>query len=224
MNALTWLEEFLKVRPHSPPDTPRRARAHLSLPPLPSPSPPPLPRRPALPPTPDPLPPNHLSSQAWEKTVVIVSHDRNFLNTVTTQTIFLHRKRLWHAQTRQPPPSRPSAAATALSWRDMRYEIVWNYDGERTRRYYGGSYDTFLKVRAEQRANQAATARDQARRPRRDCPPAPPPSLAAEELWRTPPLSWFFSRRRRRGRRSSRRSSSGSGTGTRRWRSRRRAA
>lgn len=44
VNALTWLEEFLK---------------------------------------------------SWERTVVIVSHDRNFLNTVTTQTIFLHRKRLW---------------------------------------------------------------------------------------------------------------------------------
>lgn len=28
-------------------------------------------------------------------------------------------------------------------------------------RYYGGSYDTFLKVRAEQRANQAAVAKDQ---------------------------------------------------------------
>ena len=38
---------------------------------------------------------------------MIVSHDRGFLNRTTTDTIFVHRKRLW---------------------------------------YYGGSYDTFLKV------------------------------------------------------------------------------
>ena len=42
-----------------------------------------------------------------ERTVVVVSHDRGFLNRVTRATIFLHRQRLW---------------------------------------YYGGSYDTFLKV------------------------------------------------------------------------------
>eukprot|EP00927_Polykrikos_kofoidii_P074106 TRINITY_DN7006_c0_g1_i1.p1 TRINITY_DN7006_c0_g1~~TRINITY_DN7006_c0_g1_i1.p1 ORF type:complete len:656 (-),score=144.33 TRINITY_DN7006_c0_g1_i1:131-1828(-) len=55
--------------------------------------------------------------KTWEKTAVIVSHDRTFLNECTTHTIFLHRKRLF---------------------------------------YYGGSYDTFLRVRAEQRANQEA--------------------------------------------------------------------
>lgn len=63
--------------------------------------------------------------QTWEKTVVIVSHDRNFLNASTTHTIFLHRKRLW---------------------------------------YYGGSYDTFLRVRAEQRANQESMATQQNRK------------------------------------------------------------
>ena len=62
-------------------------------------------------------PTNHLDVHAltwleeflaqWDKTVVIVSHDRGFLNKCTTNTIFLHRKRL---------------------------------------AYYGGSYDTFLKV------------------------------------------------------------------------------
>lgn len=33
---------------------------------------------------------------AWEKTVIIVSHDRGFLNRVTRNTIFLHRQRLWY--------------------------------------------------------------------------------------------------------------------------------
>mmetsp|Transcript_32758 Transcript_32758/g.76843 ORF Transcript_32758/g.76843 Transcript_32758/m.76843 type:complete len:616 (+) Transcript_32758:71-1918(+) len=80
-------------------------------------------------------PTNHLDVHAvtwleeflknWEKTVVIVSHDRAFLNAVTTQTIFLHRKRLF---------------------------------------YYGGSYDTFLRVRAEQRTNQQAIASQQNRK------------------------------------------------------------
>jgi len=63
--------------------------------------------------------------QQWDKTVVVVSHDRGFLNKVTTETIFLHRKRLW---------------------------------------YYGGSYDTFLKVRAEHRANQESVKAVQDRR------------------------------------------------------------
>ena len=45
----------------------------------------------------------------WERTVLVVSHDRGFLNKATTATIFIHGKRL---------------------------------------RYYGGNYDTFLKVRA----------------------------------------------------------------------------
>mmetsp|Transcript_10800 Transcript_10800/g.20530 ORF Transcript_10800/g.20530 Transcript_10800/m.20530 type:complete len:455 (-) Transcript_10800:329-1693(-) len=77
-------------------------------------------------------PTNHLDVHAltwleeflltWERTVVIVSHDRGFLNKVTTQTVFLHRKRLM---------------------------------------YYGGNYDTFLKVRAEHRANQIATRKQQ---------------------------------------------------------------
>merc|ERR1719238_1760816 len=60
---------------------------------------------------------------SWEKTVVIVSHDRSFLNRTSTNTIFLHRKRLW---------------------------------------YFGGNYDTFLRVRSEQRTNQAAMASQQA--------------------------------------------------------------
>lgn len=62
---------------------------------------------------------------AWEKTVVIVSHDRTFLNNTTTHTVFLHRKRL---------------------------------------QYYGGSYDTFLRVRAEQRVNQESLAAQQDRK------------------------------------------------------------
>jgi len=62
---------------------------------------------------------------SWDKTVIIVSHDRGFLNRVTTNTIFVHRKRLW---------------------------------------YYGGSYDTFLKVRAERRAHTEGIAKSQARR------------------------------------------------------------
>eukprot|EP00958_Prasinococcus_capsulatus_P002169 scaffold200_cov401-Prasinococcus_capsulatus_cf.AAC.5 len=80
-------------------------------------------------------PTNHLDVDAltwleeflagWDRTVVIVSHDRGFLNQVTTHTVFLHRKRLF---------------------------------------YYGGSYDTFLKVRAEHMANQTATLKEQNRR------------------------------------------------------------
>ena len=80
-------------------------------------------------------PTNHLDVHAltwleaflcqWERTVVIVSHDRGFLNKCTTATIFLHRKRLL---------------------------------------YYGGSYDTFLKVRAEHMANQSSVKQVQDRR------------------------------------------------------------
>ena len=33
---------------------------------------------------------------AWERTVIIVSHDRGFLNRVTRNTIFVHRQRLWY--------------------------------------------------------------------------------------------------------------------------------
>lgn len=72
-------------------------------------------------------PTNHLDVDAltwledfienWEKTTVIVSHDRGFLNKVSTATIFLNRKRLG---------------------------------------YYGGNYDTFIRVRAEHRSNQDA--------------------------------------------------------------------
>lgn len=61
----------------------------------------------------------------WERTIVIVSHDRGFLNNVTTATMHLHRKRL---------------------------------------AYYGGNYDTFIKVRAEHRANQMSTAKEQQNR------------------------------------------------------------
>eukprot|EP00928_Gymnodinium_smaydae_P026861 TRINITY_DN2095_c0_g1_i1.p1 TRINITY_DN2095_c0_g1~~TRINITY_DN2095_c0_g1_i1.p1 ORF type:complete len:619 (+),score=147.85 TRINITY_DN2095_c0_g1_i1:101-1957(+) len=80
-------------------------------------------------------PTNHLDVHAvtwleeflrtWEKTVVIVSHDRTFLNECTSATIFLHRKRLW---------------------------------------YYGGNYDTFVRVRAEQRSHQESTAAMQGRK------------------------------------------------------------
>mmetsp|Transcript_2153 Transcript_2153/g.6224 ORF Transcript_2153/g.6224 Transcript_2153/m.6224 type:complete len:695 (+) Transcript_2153:75-2159(+) len=58
--------------------------------------------------------------RSWERTVLIVSHDRGFLNSTTTKTIHLHRKRLW---------------------------------------YYGGNYDTFVKVRAEHRAHQSAVSK-----------------------------------------------------------------
>ena len=59
----------------------------------------------------------------WEKTVVIVSHDRGFLNDTTTATAFLHHKKL---------------------------------------RYYGGSYDTFIKTRAEHRQNESSVHANQA--------------------------------------------------------------
>jgi ATP-binding cassette subfamily F protein 2 len=55
--------------------------------------------------------------QQWEKTTVIVSHDRGFLNNVSTASIFCNQKRL---------------------------------------RYYGGNYDTFVRVRAEHMKNQEA--------------------------------------------------------------------
>lgn len=61
----------------------------------------------------------------WEKTVVIVSHDRTFLNEATVQTIFCIRKRL---------------------------------------AYYGGNYDTFLRVRAEQRTHSASMQQQQDRK------------------------------------------------------------
>lgn len=61
----------------------------------------------------------------WEKTIVIVSHDRGFLNSVTNATVFLHRKRLW---------------------------------------YYGGNYDTFVRVRAEHKTNQTSIASQQQRK------------------------------------------------------------
>ncbi|CAD7933197.1 unnamed protein product [Amoebophrya sp. A25] len=63
--------------------------------------------------------------QEWERTVIIVSHDRSFLNAVTQNTIFQKRKKLW---------------------------------------YYGGNYDTFLRVRAEHRANQEVVAKQQERK------------------------------------------------------------
>jgi ATP-binding cassette subfamily F protein 2 len=62
---------------------------------------------------------------AWERTVLIVSHDRGFLNKVTHATMFIHGRRL---------------------------------------RYYGGNYDTFLKVRAENRAHDASMAKQNERR------------------------------------------------------------
>eukprot|EP00172_Hildenbrandia_rubra_P004193 Plantae.Rhodophyta-Hildenbrandia_rubra.ctg8021.p1 GENE.Plantae.Rhodophyta-Hildenbrandia_rubra.ctg8021~~Plantae.Rhodophyta-Hildenbrandia_rubra.ctg8021.p1 ORF type:complete len:673 (-),score=106.99 Plantae.Rhodophyta-Hildenbrandia_rubra.ctg8021:1012-2907(-) len=54
----------------------------------------------------------------WEQTVVVVSHDRGFLNKVTTHTMHLHRRRLV---------------------------------------YYGGNYDTFMKVRGEHQRHATAT-------------------------------------------------------------------
>ena len=63
--------------------------------------------------------------QRWDKTVVIVSHDRGFLNGTTTATAFLHNKRL---------------------------------------RYYGGNYDTFVKVRSEHRANETSVRANQQQR------------------------------------------------------------
>jgi ATP-binding cassette subfamily F protein 2 len=62
---------------------------------------------------------------AWEKTIIIVSHDKCFLNTVTNATIWLHRKRL---------------------------------------NYFGGNYDTYVRVLAEHRTNQASTAAQQERK------------------------------------------------------------
>lgn len=81
-------------------------------------------------------PTNHLDVHAvtWleeflksleKTTIVIVSHDRAFLNECTQYTIFCHRKRLF---------------------------------------YYGGNYDTFLRVRAEQRTNQEAISQQQGRK------------------------------------------------------------
>tara|TARA_B100000513_G_scaffold71704_2_gene28805 strand:+ start:11334 stop:13796 length:2463 start_codon:yes stop_codon:yes gene_type:complete len=80
-------------------------------------------------------PTNHLDVHAltwlefflaqWDRTVLIVSHDRGFLNKVTRATMFIHGKRL---------------------------------------RYYGGNYDTFLKVRAEHRAMNEAHAKQQNQR------------------------------------------------------------
>jgi ATPase subunit of ABC transporter with duplicated ATPase domains len=80
-------------------------------------------------------PTNHLDVHAltwlefflagWERTVLIVSHDRGFLNKVTTATMFIHGKRL---------------------------------------RYYGGNYDTFLKVRAEHWAMNTARQKQNERR------------------------------------------------------------
>ena len=62
---------------------------------------------------------------SWEKTVLVVSHDRGFLNRTTTATMFVHNKRL---------------------------------------RYYGGNYDTYLRVRAEHRAAHAAHQKQNERR------------------------------------------------------------
>ena len=80
-------------------------------------------------------PTNHLDIHAitwleeflseWERTVVIVSHDRGFLNSATTATIHLHHKRLV---------------------------------------YYGGNYDTFVRVRADHMANQQAVQAQQGRK------------------------------------------------------------
>jgi len=80
-------------------------------------------------------PTNHLDVHAvtwleeflkvWEKTVVIVSHDRAFLNATTTATILCYRKRLF---------------------------------------YFGGNYDTYVRVRAEQRAHSASIAQQQDRK------------------------------------------------------------
>ena len=80
-------------------------------------------------------PTNHLDVHAltwlevflssWERTVLVVSHDRGFLNRTTTATMFVHGKRL---------------------------------------RYYGGNYDTFLRVRAEHRVHMSSMAKQNERR------------------------------------------------------------
>jgi len=80
-------------------------------------------------------PTNHLDVHAvtwleeflkvWEKTVVIVSHDRAFLNATTTATILCRRKRLL---------------------------------------YFGGNYDTYVRVKAEQCTHQQAIAQQQERK------------------------------------------------------------
>jgi ATP-binding cassette subfamily F protein 2 len=62
---------------------------------------------------------------AWEKTILIVSHDKCFLNSVTNATAWLHRKKLW---------------------------------------YYGGNYDTYVRVLAEHRTNQNTVATQQQRK------------------------------------------------------------
>ena len=63
--------------------------------------------------------------RGWDRAVLIVSHDRGFLNKVTTATMFINHKRL---------------------------------------RYYGGNYDTFLRVRAEHWAMNAARQKQNERR------------------------------------------------------------
>lgn len=60
-----------------------------------------------------------------ENTVVIVSHDRGFLNRTTGVTMWMFRKRLW---------------------------------------YYGGNYDTFVKVRGEQMRHRSAIVEQQERK------------------------------------------------------------
>jgi len=80
-------------------------------------------------------PTNHLDIHAitwleeflteWERTVVIVSHDRGFLNSACSATIHLHHKRLV---------------------------------------YYGGNYDTFVRVRGEHMANQQQVQAQQQRK------------------------------------------------------------
>lgn len=57
--------------------------------------------------------------------MVIVSHDRGFLNRTTGVTMWMFRKRLW---------------------------------------YYGGNYDTFVKVRGEQMRHRSAIVEQQERK------------------------------------------------------------
>lgn len=39
-------------------------------------------------------PPSHCLLQSWQSTILVVSHDRNFLNAVATDIIHLHSQRL----------------------------------------------------------------------------------------------------------------------------------
>jgi ATP-binding cassette subfamily F protein 2 len=120
-------------------------------------------------------PTNHLDVHAitwlefflgsWDRTVLIVSHDRGFLNKVLNTRCTLRERRkaerrfefcIQKKNSAHSPPPRShlnSQATTATMF----------IHGKRLR-YYGGNYDTFLKVRAEHRAHAAAHSKQTERR------------------------------------------------------------